>query len=908
MLLSSSKTSDFAKVHQDIEFLMECFREVLQENGEDELAEVLPWRADSIAPSQKQSIDPVKLTQAYSIAFQLLNIAEENAIVQYRRLLEKQAAGERFSGLWSQNLHAFKEEGVTDKQVAAELARIRVEPVLTAHPTEAKRYTVLEQHRHLYLLMVQRENQIWTPQESQTIREDIKTALDRLWRTGEIYLDKPDVESEVRNVVYYLRHVFPEVLDVLYQRLVQSWDEAGYDPSWLTHPSGWPRISFGTWVGGDRDGHPLVTAETTAQTLRELRANALSLLREHLTQLTQKLSLSRFTQLVPEQLNERINAIASELGTVGQAALDRNPEEPWRQFVNLMLARLPDQDNASLAYPDAAALEADLKDLYNSLNDIGAKRLASSDVLPVIRVVQTFGFHLAVLDIRQNSSFHDRALAQLLEASGLPVTDFPNWDEEKRLGLLLEELNTPRPFTLPDAEVGPEARAVLDCYRVAADYISQYGASGLGALIVSMTRDMSDLLTVYVLAREAGLVINTEDGMICQLPVVPLFETIEDLERSPGILSDFLAHPLTQRSLKYQQARSGADMPVQQVMIGYSDSNKDGGILASMWKLFEAQRTLTEVGVEHGVRIRFFHGRGGSISRGGGPTHRFLRSLPAKALNGDLRLTEQGEVIARKYANKQTAVRNLEVLLSDTLRASVRSRYRETQPHPMEHLISELAEISRKKYRELLNQDGFITFYRQATPIDVIESSRIGSRPARRTGQSTLADLRAIPWVFSWSQARFLLSGWYGIGTALQSLQAENPDAFEKLRDGMFDWPHFHHIISNTASNVMLADREIMQRYAAMVNDTELRDQMMGQILEELDRTQAVLEQFYSGPLDEKRQNVAQVILLRQAPLERLHYQQIDLLREWRSDPRPELLSELLLTVNAIANGLGTTG
>jgi len=908
LLLSSSKTSDFAKVDQDIQFLMQCFREVLEENGEDALAQALPWINPSLSETSPTSDDAVPLTQAYSIAFQLLNIAEENAVVQYRRLLEKQAAGERFSGLWSQNLHTFKKQGLSNEQIAQELSRVRVEPVLTAHPTEAKRYTVLEQHRHLYRLMVERENQMWTPQEHEAIREQIKTALDRLWRTGEIYLDKPDVASEVRNVVYYLRHIFPQVLNLLDQRLLQSWVAAGYDASWLDEPGQWPHIRFGTWVGGDRDGHPLVTAETTASTLHELRLRALDLQREHLTQLAQKLSLSRFSQPVPERLQQKIERIAGELGAMGEDALKRNPEEPWRQFVNLMMARLPDTETP-LPYDSASELHADLEDLYRSLQEINAERLASADVLPMMRMVQTFGFHLATLDIRQNSAFHDRALVQLLAASGHhEETDFPTWEEQQRLQLLEEELTMPRPFTLPNSELGTEARAILDCYRVAAETIEQHGGDGLGALIVSMTRDVSDLLTVYVLAREGGLMVNTKEGMVCQLPVVPLFETIEDLERSPGILSTFLAHPLTQRSLKAQQARANTDMPVQQVMIGYSDSNKDGGILASKWSLYEAQRTLTAVGAEHGVRIRFFHGRGGSISRGGGPTHRFLRALPPEALDGGLRLTEQGEVIARKYANKQTAVHNLELLLSNTLRASVRSRYQETEAHPLENLIPPLVTISRQKYRALLEEEDFIAFYRQATPIDVIEASRIGSRPARRTGQHTLADLRAIPWVFSWSQARFFLSGWYGVGTALQTLRADDPAAFQQLREATFDWPHFHQIISSTATNVMLAEQTIMQEYASLVADDDLRKRMMGQILQELERTRDALEQFYQGSLIEQRPNVAEVIGMRQAPLQQLHHQQIELLRAWRDTSSDETLSELLLTVNAIANGLGTTG
>ena len=661
-------------------------------------------------------------------------------------------------------------------------------------------------------------------------------------------------------------------------------------------------------MGAERDAHPLVSAETTRQTLLELRANALDLLREQLTDLTQKLSLSRFSQDIPATFDQHIAQLAATLGERGEQALHRNPDEPWRQFVNLMLARLPDHNTSSSAYAEAAELEADLQSLYSSLRSIGAQRLADADVLPLIRIVQTFGFHLAVLDIRQNSRFHDLAVSQLLEAGGMTDAHFADWDEDKRRAFLDIELEKPRPFTLPGMKLGAEATAVLDCYRVVVEYIRRFGDQGLGALIVSMTRNVSDLLAVYLLAREAGLMVTTESGMICQLPIVPLFETIDDLERSPSILRDFLAHPLTQRSLTHQLRRRGTVTPVQQVKIGYSDSNKDGGILASMWNLYQSQRVLAEVGVEQGVRIRFFHGRGGSISRGGGPTHRFVRALPHAALNGDLRLTEQGEVIARKYANRQTALHNLELLLSDTLRVSTLDRHSDSKPHSLEPVISRLAEVSRSKYQALLQEADFITFYRQATPIDVIESSRIGSRPSRRTGQHTLADLRAIPWVFSWSQSRFLLSGWYGLGTALSELMVNEPDTFTELRRHAFSWPIWHNIVSNTANNVMLTNAGIMQEYANLVEDHVLRDRLLQQILDELERTTRVLAQIYGGTLFEKRANVAHVILLRQAPLKRLHQQQIELLRTWRASQSPDLLAQLLLTVNAIANGLGTTG
>jgi len=913
MLLSSSKTTDHDKVSEDIQFLIQAFREVLKEVGENTLANALPWQ-DS---SQRSALpDPTKLIQLYSIAFQLLNAVEENAVVQYRRQLETQEQVSQFSGLWGQNLQHLHDKGLTEEQVLEVLAKTRVEPVLTAHPTEAKRFSVLEQHRSLYLQLVKRENQVYTPQEQQAIRSEIKVILERLWRTGEIYLEKPDVASEVRNILYYLRNVFPDLISSLDRQLRVSWKDAGFDPEKQPDLDHLPKLKFGTWVGGDRDGHPLVTSDVTRQTLSDLRQGALSLIHERLVTLAKDSSLSAWLQTAPTTLQYQIANMSDKLGEVGRIAVERNPDEPWRQYINLIIARLPmgdaiDPTVQEQQYRTSDELIADLNVLYDSLVSIQANRLAKSDVLPIIRIAQTFGFHLATLDIRQNSRFHDLAVSQLLVSAGIDGEDFPNWDEEKRLAFLNEELKTGRPFALPGMQLGAEADAVISCYRVLADHINQNGTDGLGALIISMTRSVSDLLVVYLLAREGGLMMNTADGLVCHLPVVPLFETIDDLERSPDILRNFLQHPITQRTLDSQLV---AGERVQQVMIGYSDSNKDGGIFASLWNLDQSQKVLADVGEQEGVRIRFFHGRGGSISRGAGPTHRFVRSIPGAAIGGDLRLTEQGEIIARKYGNRLTAMHNIELFLAGVTRRTAKYRYLPAKDRSqLDTVMTTVAESSFSAYRQLLEIPNFINFYRQATPIDVLELSRIGSRPARRTGKPTLADLRAIPWVFSWSQSRIFLSGWYGVGSALTELRADNPEAFELLQSNAFDSPQLHYIISSIASNLMLVDDTLMLQYINLVDDSELRHTVLTQIQEELARTRAIFEIIYGGDLTEQRPNVSQVINLRREPLTRLHEIQIEMLKEWRSLPKgsprsDDLLIQLLLAVNAIANGLGTTG
>lgn len=924
MNISSILVADPQKIERDLAFLMTCFREVLQEVGEQGLAQALPWLEQPDPATAQTELE--RLAQAYTIAFTLLGMVEQNAAVQERRVMDAQQGLRATRALWAQCLDELCAHGMTPQEIADALGRMQVEPVLTAHPTEAKRATVLEHHRRLYLLLVQRENQMWTPYEQQAIRDQIKTVLELLWRTGEVFLEKPDVASERRNIVHYLANVFPDVLPVLDQRLQQAWADGGNDLAQVQDATHLPRLHFGTWVGGDRDGHPLVTAEVTRATLRDLRQHALDLVQRQLTELARQLSLSERLQPAPARVTSTVAALAEELGEVGRQAVDRNPEEPWRQLINLMLARLPLTDpapdgaappvapQAQHAYRQVDELLADLQTLADVLRAMNAGRLANELVQPVARSVQTFGFHLATLDIRQNSRFHDLAVAQLLQAAGLAETDFPAWDEPRRLAFLEQELRSPRPFTRPGMRLGDQADAVLSCYRVVVEHIAQSGRDGLGALIISMTRSLSDLLVVYLLAREVGLLIDTPEGLACQLPVVPLFETIDDLQHSPEILRAFLTHPLTRRSLAAQPP--GADgAQVQQVMIGYSDSNKDGGICASLWGLYRAQEALVAVGQACGVRVRFFHGRGGTISRGAGPTHRFVKSMPRGALGGDLRLTEQGETIAQKYANRIQAAYHLEMLLAGTARASLLDERSAPARHPLEPTMDWLAEQSRQVYTTLLTSEGFLRFFRQATPIDVIEQSRIGSRPSRRTGQQTLADLRAIPWVFSWGQARYYLSGWYGVGSALTALQTSDPAAFDMVRQHLLTWPPLHYILSNVATSIAAVDTEVLQQYAALVEDAALRTHFVGLILAEYTRTRQMLEALYGGPLAERRPNVHAMMEVRRAGLHVLHAQQLALLQQWRAlrqqgaDAEADrLLPHLLLTVNALASGLGSTG
>ncbi|GAB4168010.1 MAG: phosphoenolpyruvate carboxylase [Terrimicrobiaceae bacterium] len=907
----------FRKMDGDLAYMVECLAEVLEEIGEGEAAVGLPWRGTPLTGK-------VVSEQAFSIAFQLLNLVEEDASTNTRlqREIEGNVADE--PGCWGQVLQELASNGVGAAQVAEILPEIRVEPVLTAHPTEAKRSSVLEQHRTLFSLLTARGNQQLTPNQRASIREEIKVTLERLWRSGEILLEKPEVASERRGILFYLTEVFPAALEELDERLRRAWESAGYSPDYLADPHAWPRVRFGSWVGGDRDGHPLVTAEVTQQTLEEMREGALRVLHRKLGELADKLPLSSNFQLPPPALEKALARFWNEDPDTAERISRLYSDEPWRQFVLLVQSRLPMAERsltreAPPTYRTPDELDDDLDLLTEALHAVGAGRLASSGVWPVRRALDVFGFHLAALDIRQNSRFHDAAFSQILAASGHPDSDFASWDESRRMDFLSRELLSPRPFLYADCGIGPEADALLACYGVLRREIRSHGRGAIGSLIVSMTRQLSDLLLVYVFAREAGLMKWTDNGLACLIPVVPLFETLDNLERSPDLLARFLAHPVTQRSLAFQQKDRSKVLslphshPIQQVMIGYSDSNKDCGTLASQWALHKAQAALAEVGRRAGVRIRFFHGRGGTISRGAGPTHRFLGALPHSSLEGDLRLTEQGETIAQKYSNLVTATYNLELLLAGVTGTTLSGRKHNKQAENTP-VWEHLAESSRAAYRNLIDQPDFLEFYSHATPIDALETSSIGSRPSRRTGNRTLADLRAIPWVFSWNQSRFYLPGWFGVGSALRSLADSQPDAFESLRSHLRHSAFSYYVFANVETNLASSDPDIMAAYADLVPTPSCREHLLGIIQTEYQLTRDMLADLFGGSMEKRRPRMLRTLSLRADALRSLHQKQIGLLKTWRlarsqnSPDAERILPSVLLSINAIASGLRTTG
>lgn len=872
-----------AQVEEEHQFLVDAFVDVLEDMGEREAAQ-------AVAGNMK-NIDDTRLSdqtvQAISFSFQLLNLAEEHAANSTRRERESTLGTSAEPGHWGHYLQRLKDEGFQPATLRRRIADLSVEPVFTKHPTEAKRWSVLELHREIVRILRYREN-ARTERELAQCATQARGVVERLWLTGEINYQKPRVEDELDNLLYYLSEVFPHTLSRLDDNLTNAWQET-WPKATALKTSEMPKLQFGSWVGGDRDGHPLVTAEVTVKTLDKMRGTALDIIRARLSKLARRLSLTQANCECPKALTSILKK---------WNATDHG-QEPWRAYVNALIGKLDTFKRDEL--------RDHLKQLAVWLEGAKAMRTAKLYVRPLLRLLDTIGLHLARIDIRQNSAFYEKALSQLMIAAGIDGgADFANWAEDDKLDFLNRELESPRPLTHPSTPLPKEATEALDALHTVADHIERHGADGIGALIISMTRNLVDLLTVYVLAKEVGLTYQADGGLCCRLPVVPLFETYEDLERGPGITDAFLAHPCTRRSLGI--GREGVT-PRFMIMLGYSDSNKDTGILASQWVLFNAQRNLTASALKHGVKATFFHGRGGTVGRGAGPTHRFLEALPAKSLDGGLRVTEQGEVIAQKYNTTSTATANLEWLVAGSLGAQMLST-KHTLPDDVSETMDAIVAHSRKAYRALLDADGFMTFYRQATPIDAIEQSRIGSRPSRRTGQATLDDLRAIPWVFSWNQSRFYVPGWYGVGSALDALEAQGADAYESFRSQIQSTPFLRYVFYNVESSLASSDENWMRTYAELVPETEIRERLLTQILDERDRTRQHLEKLFKRPLPERRPRFYETIKKREVPLTHLHRRQIELLRQTRAMERidKETTEKLLRVVNAIASGLRTTG
>ncbi|HAG50215.1 MAG: phosphoenolpyruvate carboxylase [Deltaproteobacteria bacterium GWC2_42_51] len=848
--------------------------------------------------------DASQVIQAYAISFQLINLAEENYGMQSRRRIQRQ--GRPVPGSIEECVKAFKKKGLSPEKIQTLLKELSITAVLTAHPTEVKRRTVLEKHRKIYLSIFKNENPIWTEREKEIIKEDILVEVQKLWQTGDIRLEKPTVEEEVLNGLFYFNKTFFETLPALYNELCYQLRK--HYPSYrFSIPS---LISFGSWVGGDRDGNPFVTSEKTKWTLLSHRQLIISKYIEIISQLISKLSISRQLIQPDKELLTDIKQDARKMGIDGEKAISRNPHEPYRQKLSLIKKKLENTvENKEVSYyRDAQGFIDDLNVIKKSLLASKGERIAQLEIEPLIRQVSTFGFHLAKLDIRQHSEVHRMALAELLEKADVVASGYLAMTEKEKVKILSNELASVRPLVPDHIHISADTREVLETFKVTRYAQDNMSWDAIGSYIVSMTHNVSDILTAQVLAKETGLCgIADDNNIFNRLDIVPLFETIADLRRAPAILNELFLNKI------YRQYLDKRDN-VQEVMLGYSDSCKDGGILTSSWELYKAQKSISDIGTAHRIKLKFFHGRGGTVGRGGGPTHKAILAQPRGTVNGLIKITEQGEVISSKYANLGTASYNLNLLTAGVMEAAAKSSEEIKKEKIYEDAFEEISVTSFKLYRELVDDNDFLTYFYEATPIEELEHLKIGSRPAYRKEKGSVEDLRAIPWVFSWNQSRHIVPGWYPVGSSLKFFIGKDVARRRLLQEMYRKWPFFNNLIDNIQMVIAKSDMIIARLYSMLVKKKGIRDRIYKKLLSEFNLTaKMILIITQQKKILDNDPFLQRSIEMRIPSIDPVNYIQATLLKRLRSgkikeDERNRLISTLMMSINCIAAGLRNTG
>ncbi len=850
--------------------------------------------------------------QVFGIWFHLSRIAAEHGAMRHRRDIESANGPQAVKGGFFDVLADLKDAGCSVSEIRETIDRLEVGPTITAHPTEAKRVTVLEIHRRIYRLLVKLETDRWTPRERQALVRDLRIEIELLIMTGELRMERPTIEQEYA----WGLHFFDEIIFEATGQVYELFDLAlagQYPGLGAAAPA---CIRFSSWIGGDRDGNPNVTAQVTSDALTEARRLCLTHYIGRLNGLAQRLPVSANLTSVPSEFVERLGKLLSV--THGQKEIvKRNPQEVVRQYFAVISQRLQATlsagTNSSAAYYSPEQLVDDIKALEKMFVDIGAGDITNAQILPLRREVQTFGFRTFSLDIRQNSTVVNRVLADIWSVrdggeEGVPVPGTAAWSGRIRKELKAQTIGE-EPIDLFDA-FSDETRELVRLFRVISDAGRGPDPQAVGAFILSMTTSADDILAVYLVARYSGMTTFDDHYSIRTVQVVPLFETIDDLRNAPGILNSLFSVSIVRRAIRKNKN-------VQEVMVGYSDSNKDGGFFCSRWELAKAQKRITDAGAKNHVAIRFFHGRGGSVSRGGGPTGRSIAAQPARTISGQMRVTEQGEVVSTKYANRGTAVRELEVLTAGVLAHTLKSPNEpELQRNPeFEEALEAMSGLSQAAYSNLITKPGFVDYFQEASPVEELSMLKIGSRPAKRFGASELSDLRAIPWVFAWSQNRHLITGWYGVGVALESFMNVRGVDGELLLQRMFaNSRHFRLAMDEVEKSLCQSDMTIAECYAQLAEDRPKAEIVYGMIVEEHERTSRFVRSIIGGrKLGERFRPFCQKLNANLPMINRVNRLQVELLRKARkiradggSARKTEIA--LLLSMNCISAGLGWTG
>jgi phosphoenolpyruvate carboxylase len=824
--------------------------------------------------------DATNFVRGFAAWFRMVNLAEQVHRIRRRRQYQAEGAGiqpESLADVFSQ----LRQAGTGWEDVEHFLDELLVEPVFTAHPTEATRRSILEKEQRMARYLVQRLDPGLPVADVNRLIDRVRMEQTIAWQTAEQSQVRPSVADEAEHAHFYLANVLYRIAPVFHEHLAEAAATAfGVDIS----PGRIPTVlRFGSWVGGDMDGNPNVGPDTVLDTLAEQRRQVISNYRREVGRLNRLLSQTEGRVAITTSLRRRIEDYRQRLPDVAARVPARHADMPYREFLCLIDARLlATLNDSDAAYEGPEVLTADLGEIIHSLQQHRGERAGLFPVQRLHRRVDMFGFHLAALDLRIDSGDLHEAVAVQLDDS-----DWPDREPAERSARLIKAL-----------EEGVKAREdnhpVLALLQAAAVAQRRFGPAAVGTLIVSMSRNADDVLAAWLMARAAGI----EDG---RLDLVPLFETVGDLEAAEGVMSGLLELPLWRQLLASRKNR-------QMIMLGYSDSNKDGGMVASRWSLQDAQRKLVGLFAENDVRVTFFHGRGGTIGRGGGKTHRAVLAGPPGSVDGHLRMTEQGEVIHRKYAMRAIAIRNLEQTAGAVIMASLK-RGDDAPDHSLWHeWMARLSELARTAYRELVYGDAdFSDYFRTATPIDVIERMRIGSRPASRQSKTGIDGLRAIPWVFAWGQSRHALPGWYGLGSGLEQLIGEVGE--QAVATMARDWLFLANLLDDAEMAMAKADMDIAHRYASLAGN--LGKRYFPRIFEEFKRTEALICRLKGqDSLLDRDPTLKRSILLRNPYVDPMSYTQVDLLARWRAGEREDehIEQALIASVHGIAQGLQNTG
>ena len=889
-----------AALAADAEFLKQSLFNLLHEEASPlvvETVKLLSTSDDSAALIEKvlPQLDEQQthdLTLACGLFAQILNIAED-VHHERRRQIHEDAGHNSAEGSLTETVRKLKAGKVNGKALQQQLDNTVVTAVLTAHPTEVQRQTVLSFNRRIRALLPQRER-CTNPDALAQLRREIDTVLLGLWQTSETRRHKLSVNDEINNGVSIFPMSFFEALPKLYRTMERDFQTA-YPGVRVPNI-----LKIGGWIGGDRDGNPFVSAETLRFAFRRHADAVFRFYRGELDKLYRELPLS----IRRVKVNDDVMALAA-LSPDEEIA---RTEEPYRRAIAYIMARAMGKARSlglgmgckfGFLEPYATVEEFlnDLKKLQRSLHENGSQLLAEGRLADIIRSVSVFGFHMMPLDLRQHAGKHADVVAELFQHAGLE--DYNSLNEEQKQAALLRELSHQRPLYSPFITYSDHTRHELAIFNEARKIKDEFGEDAVTQSIISNCEQPSDLLALALLLKESGLLVVENGKPHSRINIVPLFETIEALENACPVME-------TMFRLDWYDALLESRGNIQEIMLGYSDSNKDGGYVTSSWCLYQAELGLVELFKKYDVRMRLFHGRGGSVGRGGGPSYQAILAQPAGSVAGQIRITEQGEVITAKYADPGNAQRNLETLVAATLEASILPDKKD----PDDKLMQDLSDVSFKYYRELITHPDFIDYFLQTSPIQEIATLNLGSRPASRKTLARIQDLRAIPWVFSWMQNRLMLPAWYGFGSAVETLCEGNPDTLTALREHAQSNPFFQAMLSNMEQVMAKTDITLAENYAGLSESPDKAKVIFGMIKEEYQRSRkALLDLLQTEELLRDNRSLARSLALRIPYLNALNGLQVAMLKRLRKEPdNPHALLMVHLTINGVAQGLRNTG